>query len=30
MYIKKPTGNGPAAVSTKETADVIIEKNRRN
>jgi len=30
MYIKKPTGDDPAAVGTKEMADAIIEKNRRD
>jgi len=30
MYIKKPRGNDPAAVGTKEVADAIIEKNRRD
>jgi len=30
MYIKKPTGNDPAAAGTKEMVDAIIEKNRRD
>jgi len=30
MYIKKPTGDGPAAVGTKKMADALIEKNRRD